>query len=82
MSVQGFLEGEAKIRIQPGQRWNLPGRPVVVVNDVLVSIGRVKRVILLRAESEQGVAVVDVDPQRIDGGDHRVNADVKFVAVN
>ena len=60
----------------------LPCRPVVIVNDVFVSVRRIERIIFLRAKPEQSVSVVDVDPQRIDGGDHRVDADVEFVTVD
>jgi len=82
VSVERLLEGEPEIRVESGQGGNFPGRSVVVVDNVLVTICRVERVILLRAKSEQGVPVVDVDPEGVDGGHHGVHADVEFVAVD
>ena len=82
MRVQGLLERKSKVRVQPGQGGHLPRRPVVIVNNVLVPVGGVEWVVLLRAEPEQGVAIVDVNAEGIDGGDGRVDADVELVPVN
>ena len=82
MSVEGLLEGEAEIRKKSGQGRNLPGGPVVVVDDVLVAVLRIERVVLLRTKPEQRVSVVDIDPQRVDGRDHGVDTDVELVAVD
>ena len=82
VSVEGLLEGEAEIRKKSGEGRNLPGGPVVVVDDVLIAVLRIERVVLLRTKPEQRVSVVDVDPQRVDGRDHGVDTDVELVAVD
>ena len=80
--VQGLFERKSKVRVQPGQGGHLPGGPVVIVHNVLVPVGGVEWVVLLRAEPEQGVAVVDVNAEGIDGGDGRVDADVELVPID
>ena len=82
VSVESLLEREAEVGIKPGQGRDLPGGSIVVVDDILVAVFRVEGVILLRTEAEQRVAVVDVDPQRVDGRDHGVHADVELVTVD
>ena len=53
--VQGLPEGESHVRVDPGQRGHLPGGAVVVVDHVLVAVGRVERLVLLGAEAEEDV---------------------------
>ena len=50
--------------------------------NVLVPVGGVEGIILLGAEPEQDIAVVDVNAEGVDGSDGRVNTDVELVAVN
>ena len=49
-------EREAHVRVDLGQRGDLPRGPVVLVHHVLVPLGRVERVVLLGAEAKEDVA--------------------------
>ena len=48
------------------------------MDDVLVAVGGVERVILFRAEAEEDIPLEHVDPQRVHRRDHRVNPDVEL----
>ena len=57
MSVEGFFEGIAEVRVVLGHRGHFPRGPVVVVHDVLVLVGHVERLVLLGTKSKQNIAL-------------------------
>ena len=50
----------------------------MVVHHIGMDVARVKRIVIVLAETQQSVLIVDVKSERIDRGQSDVNADVKL----
>lgn len=82
VSVKCVLHGEAEFFVVRLQRRDLPNRQIIVTDHVFVQNFRIEGMILDGAKPEEHVTGVDVQAQRIDGRDCRVNANVEFKAIH
>ena len=60
VGIKRLLESKSEVRVEPREGRDFPGWSVVVVHNVLVPVGGIEGVVLMWAEPEQCVAVVDV----------------------